>query len=63
MKATEPPSNSSLNLTHRPASELAQLIRQREVNVETVVQAHLTQIKHHNPQIKAVSVLAEEEAL
>ena len=53
----------SLTWTHRPAWELAQLIREREVTAETVVQAHLTQIKHHNPQIKAVSVLDEEEAL
>ena len=63
MKATEPPSNSSLNLTHRPAWELAERIRQKEVRALEVVQAHLDHIKQHNPQIKAVSVLAEEEAL
>ena len=54
---------SSLIWTQRPAWELAQLIRQKDVTAEAVVQAHLTQIKHHNPQIKAVSVLAAEEAL
>ena len=63
MKATDPPSNSSLNLTHRPAWELAERIRQKEVRALEVVQAHLNHIKQQNPQIKAVSVLAEEEAL
>ncbi|MEC8545110.1 MAG: amidase family protein, partial [SAR324 cluster bacterium] len=63
MKATDPSSNSSLNLTHRPAWELAQRIRQQEVTAVGVVQAHLNHIKQHNPQIKAVSVLAADEAL
>ena len=63
MKATDPSSNSSLNLTHRPAWELAQRIRQQEVTAVEVVQAHLDHIKQHNPQIKAVSVLAAYEAL
>ena len=49
--------------THRQASELAQRIRQKEVTSMEVVQAHLNHIKQQNPQIKAVSVLAEEEAL
>ncbi|MEK9975196.1 MAG: amidase family protein, partial [Deltaproteobacteria bacterium] len=63
MKATDPSSNSSLNLTHRPAWELAQRIRQQEVTAVEVVQAHLDHIKRHNSQIKAVSVLAADEAL
>ena len=49
--------------THRQAWELAQGIRQKEVTSMEVVQAHLNHIKQQNPQIKAVSVLAEEEAL
>ena len=49
--------------THRQAWELAQRIRQKEVTSIEVVQAHLNHIKQQNPQIKAVSVLAEEEAL
>ena len=49
--------------THRQAWELAQRIRQKEVTSMEVVQAHLNHIKQQNPQIKAVSVLAEEEAL
>ena len=63
MKATDPSSNSSLNLTHRPAWELAQRIRQQEVTAVEVVQAHLDHIKRHNSQIKAISVLAADEAL
>ena len=63
MKASDPSSNSSLNLTHRPAWELAQRIRQQEVTAVEVVQGHLDQIKQHNPQIQAVSVLAADEAL
>ena len=53
----------SLTWTHRQAWELAQRIRQKEVTSIEVVQAHLNHIKQQNPQIKAVSVLAEEEAL
>jgi len=63
MNTTAKERPSAMTWTHRPACELAQLIRKREVTAETVVQAHLNQIKLHNPQIKAVSVLAEEEAL
>ena len=54
---------SSLTWTHLQASELAERIRQKEVTSIEVVQAHLNHIKQQNPQIKAVSVLAEEEAL
>ena len=54
---------SSLIWTHRQAWELAQRIRQKEVTSMEVVQAHLNHIKQQNPQIKAVSVLASEEAL
>ena len=54
---------SSLIWTHRQAWELAQRIRQKEVTSMEVVQAHLNHIKQQNPQIKAVSVLAAEEAL
>ena len=54
---------SSLTWTHRQASELAERIRQREVTALEVIQAHLNHIKQHNPQIKAVSVLAADEAL
>ena len=54
---------SSLTWTHLQASELAERIRQKEVTSIEVVQAHLNHIKQQNPQIKAVSVLAAEEAL
>ena len=54
---------TSLTWTHRQASELAERIRQREVTALEVIQAHLNHIKQHNPQIKAVSVLAADEAL
>ena len=54
---------SSLIWTHRQAWELAQRIRQKEVTSMEVVQAHLNHIKQQNPQIRAVSVLAAEEAL
>ena len=55
--------SSSLTWTHLQASELAERIRQREVTALEVTQAHLNHIKQHNPQIKAVSVLAADEAL
>ena len=63
MNTTHQDLTSSLTSTHRPAWELAQRIRQNEVSVVEVVQDHLVHIKKHNPSVKAISVLVEEEAL
>jgi amidase len=48
---------------YRSATELAELIRNREVTSLEVVQEHLAQIKKYNPLLNAVVILLEEEAL
>ena len=45
------------------ATELAQLIRNRELSSEEVVQAHLRRIESVNPRLNAVVQLAGEQAL
>lgn len=49
-------------LTHRSASELAALIRAREVSSEEVVEAHLDRIAGENPRINAVVAVASDRA-
>lgn len=49
-------------LTHRSASELAALIRAREVSSEEVVDAHLDHIAEVNPRINALVVVAADRA-
>ena len=46
-----------------PATELAQLIRRRELSATEVMQAHLDQIERHNPDVNAVVTLLPERAL
>lgn len=50
-------------LTLHSASQLATLIRNREVTAQTVVEAHLAQIAAVNPQLNAVVQLTAEQAL
>ena len=54
-------------MTNGPAAlsarELARLIREKEVSVWEVVQAHLRQIETVNPRLNAVVTLSAESAL
>ncbi|MEV1248978.1 amidase [Nonomuraea sp. NPDC050022] len=45
------------------AQDLARLIGTREVSSREVVQAHLTRIAEVNPQVNAITVVLEEQAL
>ena len=45
------------------ASELARLIREREVSSREVVEAHLRRIAQVNPEVNAITVVLEETAL
>ncbi|AUA08094.1 Glutamyl-tRNA(Gln) amidotransferase subunit A [Streptomyces malaysiensis subsp. malaysiensis] len=47
------------DLIYSDASELAELIRNREVSSVEVVQAHLDRIEATNPEINAVVTLAD----
>ena len=50
-------------LNQKSASELANLIQNKEVSSKEVVQAHLDRIHEVNPEINAVTVVLEESAL
>ena len=52
-----------MDLCFLPATELAALLRRREVSAREVVQAHLDQIERVNPQVNAVVTLVAERAL
>jgi len=52
-----------VDLCFLPATELAALLRRREVSAREVVQAHLDQIERVNPQVNAVVTLVAERAL
>ncbi|GAB3450437.1 amidase [Streptomonospora sediminis] len=51
------------DLTHRPALELASLLRRRDVCAREVVRAHLERIEAVNPAINAVVSLCAERAM
>jgi amidase len=51
------------SLVFLPAIELARLIREGQASSQEVVEAHLKQIKAHNPKINAVVTLDEPGAL
>jgi amidase len=51
------------SLTFFPASELARMIRDREVSVVEVVNAYLHQIAQHNSKLNAICTLDEGNAL
>ena len=50
------------NLTFATASQLAQMIRDREVSAVEVLTAYLAQIAKHNSQLNAICTLDEENA-
>lgn len=50
-------------LCFKTATELAELIRQREVSVREVVTAHLEQVERTNPQVNAICTLVPDSAL
>lgn len=50
-------------LNNKSASELAQLIKTKEVSSHEVVKAHLERIEDVNPQVNAITVVLEENAL
>ena len=50
-------------LVKKSASDLARLIKNGEASSNEVVQAHLTRIKEINPDINAVTITLEEQAL
>jgi amidase len=52
-----------VDLCFLPATELAALLRRREVSAREVTQAHLDQIERVNPQVNAVVTLVAERAL
>ncbi len=53
----------STTLCFLPATELAQLLRNKEISAREVVLAHLAQIERVNPQINAIITLVAERAL
>jgi amidase len=54
---------SDTNLCFLQATELAQLIRNRQVSCLEVMQAHLAQIERVNPHVNAIITLLPERAL
>ena len=50
------------NLVFLPAYKLAEMIRNGVVSAVEVLDAHLTQIAKHNPQLHAICTLNEEHA-
>jgi len=50
------------DLVFAPAHQLAAAIRQRQVPVVEVVEAHLAQIARHNPTLNVIVALDEERA-
>ena len=52
-----------MNIVFNSASQLAQMIREREVSAVEVLDAHLKQIEQYNGQINAIATLNREEAI
>jgi amidase len=50
------------DLSFAPAHQLAQMIRDRQVSSLEVVEAYLTKISRHNPQLNAICTLDAENA-
>ncbi len=50
------------DLVFRSASQLAKAIRERSVSATEVLEAHLGQIARHNPALKAIVTLNQEQA-
>src|ERR1700722_19711900 len=56
-------SNSDIQIFYRDATELARLIRTKELSPVEVVKAHLDRIEAVNPKVNAVVTLMAEQAL
>jgi amidase len=62
-KAQDDVAGKPPELCFKTATELAALIRRREVSVREVVAAHLEQIERLNPQVNAICTLVPEQAM
>ncbi len=51
------------NICHLSASEMARLIRAKELSAGDVMRAHLAQIERINPSVNAIVTLAAEQAM
>jgi len=51
------------NYIFKSATELSNLIRNKEATSTAIVKAHLDHIKEHNPEIGAIVVLLEQQAM
>ena len=51
------------NYIYKSATELAQLIKDGEATSTEVVKEHLARIKQYNPELNAVVISLEDEAL
>jgi amidase len=52
-----------LNIWQLPATDLARLMRAKEISAREVVAAHLAQIERVNPEVNAIVTLAAERAM
>lgn len=52
-----------VDLCLRPATELAQLVRSRQLSVRELLSIHITQIERLNPSVNAICTLNIEEAV
>ena len=50
-------------LCFKTATDLVEMVRQREVSVREVITAHLAQIERVNPQVNAICTLVPDKAL
>ena len=55
--------NNQTQLVHKSATKIAEMVRERQASVVDIVQAYLNHIKRHNPTIKAINLILEQEAL
>ena len=52
-----------VDLCLRPATELAQLVRSRQLSIRELLSIHLAQIERLNPLVNAICTLNVEEAV
>ena len=52
-----------INLCYFTATELASMLRRREVSAYEVMEAHLAQIERINPKVNAIVTLVSDHAL
>jgi aspartyl-tRNA(Asn)/glutamyl-tRNA(Gln) amidotransferase subunit A len=56
-------SNSDIQIFYRDATELARLIRTKELSPVEVVRAHLDRVEAVNPKVNAVVTLMRDDAI